>query len=633
MTAFPNYTTGTVAVTNGGTVINGTGTIWSGVNARPGDDIVIGGNTVIVQDVTDTTHLVIDPWPYTTVAPGAAYKIVQRSPLRFAGGDAMKDVSTLVAALNTDGFYVFVPSTATVPDPSYGNNGQYAFQATTGKLWVKSAGVWTYLGIYKAFGTPAPWSAATAYSANDVATLAGSSYVCILAHTNQTPPNATYWAVLASIGATGLTGAIGASYAATSTTSFLIGTGSKAFTTQAGLAYQNGARVRASSNANTSNWMEGLATYSGTTLTINVDKINGSGTLADWNLNLAGQPGAGDLSSANNLSDVANKTTAKDNLSVHGADIASAATVNLETATGDLVDVTGTVTITAITLSEGHERTVRFTGALTLTNGASLVLPGGANITTAAGDLAIFRGYAAGVVRCVGYTPAAGQLSLGSQSLTTAQKQQAQSNLLLAPTITKLLSGSGTYTTPTGCTRIRVRMVGGGGGGQGSGSASRGVGGAGGNTTFGTSLLAANGGAGGSDAQSANGGTSSGGDINLTGGAAVGSFTSTGGSFNGMFGAASPFGGVGSGGVAGGAGSAAAANTGSGGGGGGVATAINVGGGGGAGGYLEKTISSPSATYSYAVGAGGTAGTAGTSGAAGGAGGSGLIIIEEFYGS
>lgn len=107
------------------------------------------------------------------------------------------------------------------------------------------------------------------------------------------------------------------------------------------------------------------------------------------------------LLAANNLSDVSAKYTAFDNLSVKGADIASAATLNLDTATGNLVDVTGTTTITAITLSEGRERTVRFTGALTLTNGASLLLPGGVNITTVAGDFAIFRGYAAGVVRCV----------------------------------------------------------------------------------------------------------------------------------------------------------------------------------------------------------------------------------------
>jgi hypothetical protein len=96
---------------------------------------------------------------------------------------------------------------------------------------------------------------------------------------------------------------------------------------------------------------------------------------------------------------------AADNLSIHGADVASAGTLNLDTATGELVDVTGTTTITAITLSEGRERTVRFTGALTLTHGSSLVLPGSANITTVAGDFAIFRGYAAGVVRCVVYSP------------------------------------------------------------------------------------------------------------------------------------------------------------------------------------------------------------------------------------
>lgn len=123
--------------------------------------------------------------------------------------------------------------------------------------------------------------------------------------------------------------------------------------------------------------------------------------------------GAGDLVAANNLSDLASKKTAYDNLSVRGADIASAATIDLDAATGNLVDVTGTTTVTAITLASGRERTVRFTGILTLTNGASLVLPGGANITTAAGDYAVLRGYAAGVVRCVAYTKANGQAVVG----------------------------------------------------------------------------------------------------------------------------------------------------------------------------------------------------------------------------
>lgn len=96
-----------------------------------------------------------------------------------------------------------------------------------------------------------------------------------------------------------------------------------------------------------------------------------------------------------------------DAISIKGSDIVAASTINLETATGNLVDVTGDTGITAITLSEGHERTVRFTGVPQLTHGASLVLPGAANITAAAGDYATFRGYSGGIVRCTEYQRAA----------------------------------------------------------------------------------------------------------------------------------------------------------------------------------------------------------------------------------
>lgn len=91
-----------------------------------------------------------------------------------------------------------------------------------------------------------------------------------------------------------------------------------------------------------------------------------------------------------------------------GSNIASASTINLTTATGNSVHVTGTTTITAITLAQGYARTVVFDDALTLTNGASLILPSGANITTAAGDVAMFRGEGSGVVRCEVYARASG---------------------------------------------------------------------------------------------------------------------------------------------------------------------------------------------------------------------------------
>jgi len=121
--------------------------------------------------------------------------------------------------------------------------------------------------------------------------------------------------VLAAKGDTGAQGPQGTGYAATSTTSLTIGTGPQTFATQAGLAYSAGARVRASSNGNGANYMEGLVTaYSGGSLTINVTRTGGSGTFASWNINVAGDPGAGDLMSGNNLSDVSNKDAALANL-------------------------------------------------------------------------------------------------------------------------------------------------------------------------------------------------------------------------------------------------------------------------------------------------------------------------------
>lgn len=94
-------------------------------------------------------------------------------------------------------------------------------------------------------------------------------------------------------GPPGANGAAGAGYGGTSTTSRLIATGSKAFTTQAALAYVVGSRVRAASNANAANYMEGVVTgYSAGVLTINVDVVGGSGTYADWNLSIAGNPGS-----------------------------------------------------------------------------------------------------------------------------------------------------------------------------------------------------------------------------------------------------------------------------------------------------------------------------------------------------
>lgn len=72
---------------------------------------------------------------------------------------------------------------------------------------------------------------------------------------------------------------------ALSTTSLAIEVASKAFTVAASLGYVTNMRVRATSAANPANFMEGTVTsYASTTLTVAVDTIGGTGTLADWTI-------------------------------------------------------------------------------------------------------------------------------------------------------------------------------------------------------------------------------------------------------------------------------------------------------------------------------------------------------------
>lgn len=84
--------------------------------------------------------------------------------------------------------------------------------------------------------------------------------------------------------------------------------------------------------------------------------------------------------------------------------VASATTLVL-TGTGNQVDVTGVTPILAITLADGESRVLRFTGSLVLTHGATLLLPNGEDITTAAGGYAIVEGGPAGVVTVKSYVP------------------------------------------------------------------------------------------------------------------------------------------------------------------------------------------------------------------------------------
>ena len=166
--------------------------------------------------------------------------------------------------------------------------------------------------------------------------------------------------------------------------------------------------------------------------------------------------GTGDLLAANNLSDIGTAATAFANIKqaasttatgvvelatdaeaaagtdseryitsaqLHEAraDVASAATCNIGAAASNFVRITGTTTITAFdTVAAGIWRWVTFADALTLThNGTSLIVPGAANITTAANDRMLARSLGSGNWIVLDYVKANGQpiaMSLASVS-------------------------------------------------------------------------------------------------------------------------------------------------------------------------------------------------------------------------
>lgn len=144
----------------------------------------------------------------------------------------------------------------------------------------------------------------------------------------------------------------------------------------------------------------------------------------------------------------------------------SAATTNIANAASNSCLINGTTTITSFgTVASGAIRRVRFSGILTLThNATSLILPTGADITTAAGDTAEFMSLGSGNWVCTRYNRASGAALVSSGGGGAATDIQT------------FTSGTGTWTKPSGSpVLVEVHVFGGGGGGGGGGKAASGT--------------------------------------------------------------------------------------------------------------------------------------------------------------
>jgi hypothetical protein len=129
----------------------------------------------------------------------------------------------------------------------------------------------------------------------------------------------------------------GQGYLATSTSSVAIGTGTKTFTTQSGLAYLPNDYVRISASA--TQYIEGNVTsYSGTTMVISEVLKAGTGTFANWNISLAGKQGTTGATGATGPAGVAGATGPTGATGATGA----AGSANAWNLTGNTGTLTGT---------------------------------------------------------------------------------------------------------------------------------------------------------------------------------------------------------------------------------------------------------------------------------------------------
>jgi hypothetical protein len=137
-------------------------------------------------------------------------------------------------------------------------------------------------------------SEATAAAASTTATTAATTATAQAGTATTAATTATTQATAAANSAASALNAPGTN--ATSTTSIVVGSGSKAFTlAQTGKAFSIGQYVVVASTASPANFMMGQITAfnSGTgAITVSVDVFGGSGTLASWTISLQGRTGA-----------------------------------------------------------------------------------------------------------------------------------------------------------------------------------------------------------------------------------------------------------------------------------------------------------------------------------------------------
>lgn len=466
---------------------------------------------------------------------------------------------------------------------------------------------------------------------------------------------------------------------ATSSSTLIIGLGTKILTIPAGKALVEGMTVKIAMTSSPTNWMLGdIITYVGTTLTVAVNNTQGSGTAAAWTISLSGvnatfeSIGAAESGANSNITSLSGLTTPL-SIDQGGSGYETGATEKIQSITASLATSAMTVTLAATTL-DFRSATLTSGAAVTRTVATpiSVIVPSGATLGTTSGassDILVLAIDNAGTVelavvnvlngtnyseaglisttaittgadssdvvystaartnvpyRVVGFVRST-QATAGTWATTLTLVQGAGGKALEAYNVLtsvrkQKFTGNGTWVCPVGITTAYVSGIGCGGGGGGSGASPA----AGTNATDSTfdslvTLAGGHGGAGGGISAVALGGISGSGR-GFRGGDGIGlSMSGTGGGKGGGNGTSTHLG----------SGGDAASQTGGGGGGGGLASGSYVPSAGGGSGEIAdfKSISvTPGVSYTVTIGAIGTGGNGGST--TGGNGATGYFIVE-----
>ncbi len=197
--------------------------------------------------------------------------------------------------------------------------------------------------------------------------------------------------------------------------------------------------------ANLNGKVDTLATdYNG-----NIDNTNivSSAAIANAKLNLASIAQAVTVTGGLTVSTTVQTMTAIALNEALGTAIASASAPNITTALGNTVHITGTTTITSFsTGTAGIRRILIFDGILTFThNSTSLILPTGANITTAAGDTCTMVSEGSGNWRCTNYQRKDGTALVG---FTATSSNALSGSVIQVVNHNYVTSTTGTTTIP-----------------------------------------------------------------------------------------------------------------------------------------------------------------------------------------